>query len=83
MQFRQKGRRKGGSDTRWLRVIFKPLPGADTNHGSVLPNDNRPAERSFDPSFHLVFSSIFPLNPEFIPGTPTVKKKGGPVNSCP
>ena len=30
-------------------LVFKPLLGADTNHGSAFPNDNRPSERSFAP----------------------------------
>jgi hypothetical protein len=30
-------------------LVFKPRLGADTNHGSAFPNDNRPGERSFDP----------------------------------
>jgi hypothetical protein len=29
-------------------LVLKPLLGADTNHGSVFPNDNLPDEQSFD-----------------------------------
>ena len=30
-------------------LVIKLLLGADTNHGSVFSNDNRPDARSFDP----------------------------------
>jgi hypothetical protein len=30
-------------------LVIKLLLGADTNHNSVFPNDNRPGGRSFDP----------------------------------
>jgi hypothetical protein len=28
-------------------LVVKPLPGADTNHGSVFPKDSRPGERFY------------------------------------
>ncbi len=32
---------------------FKPLPAADTSHGSTFANNNRPGERSYGPWYRL------------------------------
>ena len=45
-------------------LVFRELLEADTNHGSVCPNDNRPGKRSFQ--IYLRADGTVSLQPRFV-----------------